>query len=137
MPDKRIALAQAIRRVHERLRDACLAHCRQASMDDLASVADHSGGGDVTLGIDLHLERLLPGLLEAEVVPVASLAVLFEGQGDQLLVLPAGTPPQDAEFFSIWDPLDGSRTYAYQLRPAWILTGVSPNVRGRQPYLRD
>ena len=129
-------IAQAIRRVHLAIRDTCLENCRQMSMEQLAQVARQEKE-DACFNIDLEVEKRLPELLERELGPVASVAVVFEGQGDEPpLVVPHGVPEQRAEFRAIIDPVDGSRGIAYQVRPAWVLTAVAPN-RGAQTSIAD
>ncbi len=129
--DRQREIAQAIRRVHAEIRDTCLANCRQVSMEELARVARQEKE-DACFVIDIEVEKRLPELLERELGPVASVAVVFEGQGDgPPLVVPRGVSEDEAEFRAIIDPVDGSRGIAYQVRPAWVLTAVAPN-RGLQ-----
>jgi hypothetical protein len=129
-------LAAAIRRIHEELRDAILQQCRAAGSDDLIQVAATDGAGDETFKIDTAAEKLLAPALERELLPLGvSMVALFEGQREPL-VIPRGTLPDDAQFRSIWDPLDGSRALAYQLHSGWVLTSVAPN-RGEETRLSD
>jgi len=130
-------ICAAIVRVHEQLREAIMQRCRGASADELATVTDRDGSGDVTFAIDVAAESLLADALEAELIGLeTSMVVLFEGQKYGPLVLPRGTSPSASEFRSIWDPLDGSRLLSYQLHSGWILTAVAPN-RGDDTTLAD
>ncbi len=129
-------IAQALRRVHAQIRDASLAACRQTSMDDLARIAREEKE-DACFNVDLEVENLLPELLERELGPIASVAVVFEGQGDgPPLVVPGNVSEDAARYRAIIDPIDGSRGIAYQLRSAWILTAVADN-RGRETSIQD
>jgi hypothetical protein len=105
-------------------------------MEQLARVARQEKE-DACFNIDLAVEERLPELLERELGSVASVVVVFEGQGDgPPLVVPHGVPQERAEFRAIVDPVDGSRGLAYQVRPAWVLTAVARN-RGPETGIRD
>jgi len=124
-------LASAIINVHKQLREAILARCRASSCDDLAKVTTDEGAGDETFAIDVAAEEILPEALEREMRRLkTSMVVLFEGQREPLVV-PHGVAAEEAEFRSIWDPLDGSRMLAYQMHSGWILTAVAPNFGER------
>lgn len=127
-------MADAIVQVHHELREVCLQQCRTQCPDLLASVVSTSGAGDCTFAIDRHVEARLLESLERHLPAGESLVVLHEGQ-TRPAVVPAGTDISSARWASLWDPLDGSRPLAYQLRPAAILTCVAPN--SEQPMLQD
>jgi hypothetical protein len=130
------AIRDAIVRVHDRLRDSIVTRCQELSLDELARTAATDGAGDETFVIDVAAEALLAQALAAELAPLnISMGVLFEGQREPL-VIPQATNLEDAEYLSLWDPLDGSRLLAYQLHSGWILTAVAPN-RGADTRLSD
>jgi fructose-1,6-bisphosphatase/inositol monophosphatase family enzyme len=141
MPDTieqqtRQEIAAALGRIHAQIREACLEQCRRATMDQMAAVARQEQE-DACFEIDVQVEHVLPDLLERELGPIASVAVVFEGQGDgPALVVPRGVSEDAARYRAIIDPIDGSRGLAYQLRSAWILTAVADN-RGRATSIRD
>ncbi len=62
--------------------------------------------------------------------------LIAEGLPTGKLVLPLGTPEENAIWRIIVDPIDGTRGLMYQKRSAWVLTGVAPN-RGAATNLRD
>jgi hypothetical protein len=97
-------------------------------------VADE--GGDLVFAVD----RISEDVLRTEFADLArtwSCVLVGEGLGASgEIVLPEGTPADRAELRIIVDPIDGTRSFMYQKRPAWILTGVAPN-RGPQTTLAD
>jgi len=127
-------LLPAVRRVHERIRDGVVAACERASLATLSGV-ERDGAGDTIYAIDKVSEDLLVSLCSAELAEIAPLVLIAEGL-DEPLVLPRGTPEQEARWRVIVDPIDGTRGLMYQKRSAWILTGVAEN-RGPATRLSD
>src|SRR2546429_5760840 len=64
------------------------------------------------------------------------IVLIAEGLPTGKLVLPLGTPEENATWRIIVDPIDGTRGLMYQKRSAWVLTGVAPN-RGAETNLSD
>ena len=129
-------LLAPILRIHERVRDAVVAACEQAQLEQLAEVADDDSAGDTIYAVDRISEHLLIELFEKELATVAPLVLVAEGIADGQLVLPAGANAKDALWIVIVDPIDGTRGLMYQKRSAWVLTGVAPN-RGPGTNLQD
>lgn len=125
-----------IRRIHERVRDAVVAECEQAQLEQLAEVVDDESAGDTIYAVDRVSEHLLIELFERELASVAPLVLIAEGIADGQLVLPVGTKEHEAVWRVIVDPIDGTRGLMYQKRSAWVLTGVAPN-RGADTNLHD
>jgi len=115
-----------LRQIHLRLRD----HLRRYMLNqDPAAVlaVSHEGQGDTQYRIDAQVESLLMSLCRewAHEVPFALIA---EGIGeDGWYSLPEGTPPSEAEFLLIVDPIDGTRPLMYDKRSAWLLSAIAPN----------
>jgi fructose-1,6-bisphosphatase/inositol monophosphatase family enzyme len=129
-------LLDPIRRVHEQVRDAVVATCEQAELEQLAAVSDDESPGDTIYAVDRISEDLLIELFEKELASLAPLVLIAEGIAGGQLVLPAGAKEQDAVWRIIVDPIDGTRGLMYQKRSAWVLTGVAPN-RGEATNLQD
>ena len=125
-----------IRRIHERVRDAVVAECEQAQLEQLAAVSNDDSEGDTIYAIDRVSEHLLVELFEQELASIAPLILIAEGIEDGYLVLPRGISENDAAWRVIVDPIDGTRGLMYQKRSAWVLTGVAPN-RGEATNLQD
>ena len=125
-----------IRRIHERVRDAVVAECERAQLEQLAAVSDDDSEGDTIYAIDRVSESLLVDLFEQELARIAPLVLVAEGIEDGKLVLPRGASENDAVWRVIVDPIDGTRGLMYQKRSAWVLTGVAPN-RGEETNLQD
>lgn len=128
-------LIDHIRAIHAAIRDAVVAACEQASVEQLSAVVGHEGG-DTIFAIDRVSEAALLSHFEslAEEWPHVLIA---EGLGATgRVVLPRGTDPARAELRIIVDPIDGTRGLMYGKRSAWILTGVAPNY-GRGTSLAD
>ena len=125
-----------IRRIHERVRDAVVAECERAQLEQLAAVSDDESEGDTIYAIDRVSEDLLVELFEQELASTAPLILIAEGIENGRLVLPRGARESDAVWRVIVDPIDGTREVMYQKRSAWVLTGVAPN-RGDATRLSD
>ena len=125
-----------MRRIHERVRDAVVAECEQAQLEQLAAVSDDESEGDTIYAIDRISENLLIELFERELASIAPLVLIAEGIEDGQLILPRGAAESDAVWRVIVDPIDGTREIMYQKRSAWVLTGVAPN-RGDDTNLQD
>ncbi len=122
-----------LRQVHLRLRDQLYRYMRTQDPATMALVS-HEAGGDTQYRIDVHIERSLLDLCRewAQEVPFVLIA---EGiSEDGWYPLPEGTPPQEAEFLLIVDPIDGTRPLMYDKRSAWLLSGIAPNF-GRETTL--
>jgi fructose-1,6-bisphosphatase/inositol monophosphatase family enzyme len=125
-----------IRRIHELVRDAVVAKCKKAELEQLAEVADDEAEGDTIYAVDRVSEPLLIELFEREIASRAPLVLVAEGIERGELVLPIGATEKDALWRIIVDPIDGTRGLMYQKRSAWILTGVAIN-RGADTNLGD
>jgi fructose-1,6-bisphosphatase/inositol monophosphatase family enzyme len=125
-----------IRRIHERVRDAVVAECQKAAVEQLAEVSDDESEGDTIYAIDRVSEELLLELFEHEVASLAPLVLVAEGIEGGELVLPRGAVERDALWRVVVDPIDGTRGLMYQKRSAWVLTGVAIN-RGDETNLQD
>jgi len=125
-----------IRRIHERVREAVVAQCERAALEELSDVADDEAQGDTIYAIDRVSEELLVELFAKEIATLAPIVLIAEGIGDGQVVLPAGASESDAVWRVIVDPIDGTRGLMYQKRSAWVLTGVACN-RGIATNLGD
>ena len=83
-------LLDPIRRIHERVRDAVVAECEQAAVEQLAEVSDDESEGDTIYAVDRVSEELLVELFEHEVASLAPLVLVAEGIEGGELVLPRG-----------------------------------------------
>lgn len=129
-------LLAAIRRIHERVRDAVVAESERARVEELAEVADDDSAGDTIYAVDRVSEELLVELFEHEVAARLPLVLVAEGIAGGHLVLPRGTAERDAAWRVVVDPIDGTRGIMYQKRSAWVLTGAARN-RGAETTLQD
>jgi fructose-1,6-bisphosphatase/inositol monophosphatase family enzyme len=129
-------LLEPLRRIHERVRDAVVAECEKAAVEQLAEVSDDESEGDTIYAVDRVSEELLVELFEREVASFAPIVLVAEGIERGELVLPRGTPESDAVWRIVVDPIDGTRGLMYQKRSAWVLTGVAEN-RGAETNLQE
>jgi hypothetical protein len=125
-----------IRRIHERVRDAVVAECERAQLEQLSEVSDDDSEGDTIYAIDRVSETLLVELFEQELASIAPLVLIAEGIENGRLILPRGATEDEAIWRVIVDPIDGTRELMYQKRSAWVLTGIAPN-RGEDTNLQD
>ncbi len=128
-------LLDALRAIHDAIRDAVIAACEQSALEQLSTpVADVAG--DTIFLIDRVSERVLLERFN-EIAKEWSFVLIAEGLGETgQTVLPRGVSEASAELRIIVDPIDGTRGLMYQKRPAWILTGVAKN-RGDATSLAD
>src|SRR5207237_7391106 len=92
--------------------------------------------GDTIYAVDYLTEELLIDFFARETAPATPIVLIAEGLPTGSLVLPLGTPEENAIWRIIVDPIDGTRGLMYQKRSAWVLTGVAHN-RGEQTNLSD
>lgn len=129
-----IELLSRIRSIHAAIRAAVVSACERQPIAELARVVADDAG-DTTFAIDRISEEVLIEQFQA-VAQEWSCVLIAEGLAAEGVVLPVGTPPEEAELRIIIDPIDGTRGLMYQKRSAWILTGVAPN-RGPATSLAD
>lgn len=129
------SLLDPIRRLHALIRDAVVASCEQADLSELSQVVLEEEG-DTIYAIDRISEELLVSHLAREIAPTTPLLLIAEGLPGGQVVLPEGTPVEEAVWRIIVDPIDGTRGLMYQKRSAWILTGVALN-HGPDTNLQD
>jgi len=116
-------LLDELRGIHAAIRDAVLAQCQHAAVEELAEVVGDEAG-DTIYAIDRVSEDTLLGAFEA-LARRWPLVLVAEGLGatGRQIMAAASTGP---ELAVVVDPIDGTRGLMYQKRPGWILTGVAP-----------
>jgi fructose-1,6-bisphosphatase/inositol monophosphatase family enzyme len=129
-------LLAAIRRIHERVRDAVVAESERARVEELAEVADDEHEGDTIYAVDRVSEEVVVEMFESEVAARTPLVLIAEGIEGGRVVLPRGTDEAATVWRVVVDPIDGTRGIMYQKRSAWVLTGAARN-RGDETTLQD
>jgi len=105
------------------------------SVADLSQVAKDTGG-DIIYSIDADVEEQLVRYCESWGAEHRFILVA-EGLSEQgWNGFPSDTTAQNAEFYVIADPIDGTRPLMYDKRSAWSLAAIVPNT-SRPPRLRD
>jgi fructose-1,6-bisphosphatase/inositol monophosphatase family enzyme len=132
-PDQLIARLHSL---HATIRNNVVAACERSAVEEMAQVAADDATGDTIYAVDRVSEELLIDFFAREVAPHWPLVLVAEGLPAGRVVLPAGSPEEDAVIRVLVDPIDGTRGLMYQKRSAWILTGVAPN-RGAATSLQD
>ena len=118
---------EPLRRLQDGVRDLVVAACEERGASELARVA-HTGAGDVIYVVDRISETALVEWFTSEIAAHEAIVLVGEGLPDGCITLPEREKPSDARWRVIVDPIDGTRGLMYQKRPAWILTGVAPNL---------
>lgn len=126
-------LLSPLQTLHAQIRDAVVAACESAALEEMASIAQEEEG-DTIYAVDRVSEELLVEFFTEKIATHTPIVLIAEGLSGGEVVLPAGTDPADAQWRIIVDPIDGTRGVMYQKRSAWILTGVAPN-RGPETNL--
>ena len=117
----------------ERVHRALVLHGGDTSRADGALRAVlGQGAGDVSYAIDDIVERILPEGIErlAHTLDL-HVTLISEGVGERVV-----GPARSRPVRMIVDPIDGTRNIMFDLRPAWILTGVAED-RGEQTSIAD
>ena len=128
-------LLAPLRALHEQIREAVVAACEEAAVEELSRVA-HEAEEDTIYAVDRVSETLLIEFFEREIASSAPVVLIAEGVAGGEVVLPRGASEAEARWRVIVDPIDGTRGLMYQKRSAWVLTGVAPN-RGPETALQD
>lgn len=118
---------EPLRRIHDGVRDLVVTACEERGANELARVS-HTGAGDVIYVVDRISEVALIDWFTREIAAHEPIVLVGEGLPDGCITLPDSANPSDARWRVIVDPIDGTRGLMYQKRPAWILTGVAPNL---------
>jgi fructose-1,6-bisphosphatase/inositol monophosphatase family enzyme len=129
------SLLAAIRRLHEHVWRAVLSAGEKAATADLGKIA-RDDEGDTIYAIDCVSEDIIVDFFEREIAPTTPVVLIAEGLAGGQIVLPRGSSEKNAIWRIIMDPIDGTRSWMYQKRSAWILTGVAPNL-GPETNLAD
>jgi fructose-1,6-bisphosphatase/inositol monophosphatase family enzyme len=129
-----LVLVNAIREVHDRIRDAVVTATEQQHLDWLSRV-HREEDEDTIYAIDAVSEQRLVELF-SNLSKQHAFVLIAEGLRRGATVFPAGLREDEAQWRIIVDPIDGTRGVMYQKRSAWILTGVAPN-RGEETSLQD
>jgi fructose-1,6-bisphosphatase/inositol monophosphatase family enzyme len=126
---------EPLRQLHDWIRGLVVAACEERGTAELARVA-HTGAGDVIYVVDRISETALIEWFSREIAASEPIILIGEGLPNGRITLPNGARDADARWRIIVDPIDGTRGLMYQKRPAWILTGVAPNL-GENTSLAD
>lgn len=118
-------LLEQLRQLHIAMRDHLHAHLKNATLEEMSTVAAMQGG-DTIYALDTEGEEILLPFCEAW------------GEATPFLLVAEGLPDgrqfcgckslADAQFILICDPIDGTRPLMYDKRSAWLLTGIAPNL---------
>lgn len=119
-------LLEPLRALHEVIVEGVLSATQTQSVDQLSEVAD-DGEGDTIYAVDRVSETLLVAELGRHAERLGGIVLIAEGIAGGELSLPEGREASQCRYRVIVDPIDGTRGYMYQKRPAWVLTGVAPN----------
>src|ERR1044072_9435268 len=117
-------LLPLIKKLHGSIRDGVVGACERSATATLAAVAREEEG-DTIYAVDRVGEDLLADFFERELASQFPVVLIAEALPHGKVVLPRGTPEDDATLRIIVDPIDGTRGLMYQKRSAWILTGVA------------
>jgi hypothetical protein len=118
---------EPLRRLHDWIRGLVVTACEERGEQEVSRVA-YDGAGDVIYSIDRISEMALVDWFDRELAIHTPIILIGEGLPNGRITLPERAKPADIRWRVIVDPIDGTRGLMYQKRPAWILTGVAPNL---------
>ena len=117
---------------------AVIESSRASNPAALAQVAKDEGG-DIIYAIDADVEEILVEYCR-EWAKSDRFILIAEGLSQAgRLAFPEDTTDENAAFYLIVDPIDGTRPLMYDKRSAWSLAAIVPNPpeAGQPPRLRD
>lgn len=97
-----------LQQLHRQIRDAVVAACQATSPEALSAIAKEEAG-DTIYAVDRVSEELLVNFFTQQVAVHTPIVLIAEGLERGKLVLPTGTPPAQARWRIIVDPIDGTR----------------------------
>jgi len=128
-------LIHDLRSLQTQILAAVVAGARGEDATALSQVAKDEGG-DIIYRIDAKVEDAL-GEYCGDWSKSSRFILIAEGLGEKgCFPFPEDTTVENAEFYVIADPIDGTRPLMYDKRSAWSLAAIVPNT-GRPPRLRD
>ena len=119
-PEEPKRIVATVKEFQAEIRDEVRRQLLERSSEELSQVVAE-GAGDVSYKIDVSAEPFLEGLGQqfSKECPVA---IIAEGLGRRHFT--EGSKP---ELEIINDPIDGTRGIMYDMRSAWVLTGIAPS----------
>ncbi len=106
------------------VRDDVRTQLARQSAEELSKVVGE-GEGDVSYKIDAHAESHIDGFARS-LSTLSPLIMIAEGFGRK--IYPAADSEPKLEV--IIDPVDGTRGIMYDMRSAWVITGIAPHKDG-------
>lgn len=113
-------LVGQIKAFQAKIRDEVRRQLLEKSHEELSQVVAE-GAGDVSYKIDIHAEKFIEEFAQT-LSREQPLIIVAEGFGRKQF--PQGATP---EIEVIIDPIDGTRGIMYDMRSAWVLTGIAPH----------
>ena len=107
-----------IRKMHKEMRQAILKSRKEHSVSGALVASEEEE--DTIYSIDRTSEEALLELAEKYLGNKRKVTIIAEGIEKRVIGSGSGEPLR-----IIFDPIDGTRTFIYDKRPAWILTGVA------------
>ena len=111
------------------IRDEVRAQLLKQSSEDLSAVVSF-GEGDFTYKIDAHAEEKI-GAFAEKLSQKHPLTIIAEGFGRK------DFGKEKPQFEIIIDPIDGTRGIMYDMRSAWVLTGIARKREDGKPCTLD
>jgi len=124
-------IVEEIKKLHQLLSKDITKQTENQTIDKLSSVA-HSGKGDLVYNIEKNSDNIIDGHLPKFAEKFGPALLISESIGEKIY---GAKNKEECAYAIIIDPLDGTRELMYDLRSAWILTGVAPNKP--EPKLKD
>ena len=117
-------MVKSVKSFQTKIRDQVRQQALEKSLEELSEVVSE-GNGDVSYEIDAQAEKNIDGFAK-ELAKENPLTIIAEGFGRRDYL--GGESKSEIEV--IIDPIDGTRGIMYDIRSAWILTGVAPSKDG-------
>jgi hypothetical protein len=114
-------IVSEIKQLHLGIVDNITKQMKRQSISELSKKA-YEGAGDVCYAIDKNVDETLDNFF-SKFSNIGSTLLISEGIGSRAY----GAKPEDCEYVVIVDPIDGTRGLMYDMRSAWVLTGIAPN----------
>jgi len=115
-------IVSEIKQLHLGIVDNITNQMKRQSISELSKKACE-GAGDISYAIDKNVDETLDNFF-SKFSDIGSTLLISEGAGTKAY---GAKKLEDCEYAVIVDPIDGTRGLMYDMRSAWILTGVAPN----------
>lgn len=130
------AICTMLMQIGEDVANRVVRTLQEKGVEHCAAIYEKSGS-DIIYQIDRVAEEVIVDRLQKQAAAFGGILLIAEGIGEsEVTVYPKGFPQQDVHWQILLDPIDGTRGFMHDKRPAFFLAGAASN-RKKKPRLSD